>query len=218
MTLNRNDKVILESWGVSNVHFIPSGIRVEKFLRLPRVRHPILNFLSVGRYDTPQKGFDLTIPAIYKFNCRHPRAKAIFHFAGSGPSETVVEQAASKIKNILNHGFVNYEHIPNLYKSADVFLLSSRAEPFGLILIEAWSSGLPVLATHTAGPNDMLIQNQNGWFIDQISVEGILAGLESVYQLWLKSPNQLIEMSPLCRSTGEKYSIDTTATRMRQLF
>ena len=73
MTLNRSDLHVLTGWGIANVHFIPSGVRVEKFLRLPRRSHSKLNFLSVGRYDTPQKGFDLAVAAIARFNNRHPK-------------------------------------------------------------------------------------------------------------------------------------------------
>ena len=37
MVLNKKDKVLLESWGVKNVYFIPSGVRAEKFLKLKEV-------------------------------------------------------------------------------------------------------------------------------------------------------------------------------------
>ena len=71
MVLNKKDKVLLESWGVKNVYFIPSGVRAEKFLKLKRKTHKTLNFLSVGRYDTLQKGFDLALKAIEKFNSKY---------------------------------------------------------------------------------------------------------------------------------------------------
>lgn len=217
MALNRSDKKILEEWGIANVHFIPSGVRVEKFLRLPRRSHPKLNFLSVGRYDTPQKGFDLAIQAIGEFNRLHPKNHAVFQFAGSASAPTIVEQAASTTPNIINHGYVPYEKIPALYQNSDVFLLSSREEPFGLILIEAWSSGMPILATQTEGPRDMLRPGKNGWFVDSISAQGILSGIERIYRLWADRPAQLIDMAPACRQTGKKFSIDTTAARMREL-
>ena len=77
--------------------------------------------------------------------------------------------------------FVKYEEMPKMYKLSDVFLLSSREEPFGLILIEAWSSGMPVLATKTEGPLDMLKPNENGWFTLETSVQGIFNGIEKIY-------------------------------------
>lgn len=215
MTLNKKDKKLLENWGIKNVHFIPSGIRIEKFLSLPRTSHRKLNFLSIGRYDTPQKGFDLAVRAIEMFNKKYPKNNAIFRFLGSGGS--VIDDASSNNPNIINLGYKKYEEIPGIYKDSDIFLLSSREEPFGLILIEAWSSGIPVLGTKTEGPLDMLIPNKNGWFIQNISSQEILKGIEQTYHLWINTPQTLRNMVSFCRQTGQKFSIDITAARMRKL-
>lgn len=218
MTLNSTDKHTLDSWGIQNVHFIPSGIRVEKFMKLTRKNHAKLNFLSVGRYDTPQKGFDLLIEGIRKFNLEHPKNLALFHFVGSGQSKSIIEQATTEIFNILNHGYVDYEKITVIYEKCDVYLLSSREEPFGLILIEAWASGMPILATQTEGPRDMLIENKNGWLIKETTAQSINDAITTVYQKWMKSKKFLLLMEPACRRTGKKYNIDITAQKLRSLF
>lgn len=216
MVLNKKDKVLLESWGIKNVHFIPSGVRVEKFLKLKRTSHKTLNFLSVGRYDTPQKGFDLALKAIERFNSKYPNNKAMFKFMGSGSN--IVDDYSARNKNILNHGFVKYEDVPKVYEESDVFLLSSREEPFGLILIEAWSSGLPVLATKTEGPIDMLNPNSNGWFIENVTEKSIEKSIESIYMKWIKNKFFFLKMEESCRKSGKEFSIDKTAERMNGLF
>lgn len=216
MVLNKKDKVLLESWGVKNVHFIPSGVRVEKFLKLKRTSHKTLNFLSVGRYDTPQKGFDISLQAIENFNSKYPNNQAVFRFAGSGSS--IVDDFAVKNKNIINMGFVKYEDMPKLYELSDIFLLSSREEPFGLILIEAWSSGMPILATETEGPMDMLRENKNGWFIKETTEKGIREAIINIYKDWHNKKVEFMRMEQDCRKTGEEFSIDKTAERMNSLF
>src|SRR3989344_8439816 len=61
MTLNASDKKFLEEqWNIKNVHFIPSGVRVERFLAQSRHSHDKLNFITVGIYR-PQKGIDLSL-------------------------------------------------------------------------------------------------------------------------------------------------------------
>lgn len=215
MVLNKKDKILLESWEIKNVHFIPSGVRVEKFLKLKRKRHTTLNFLSSGRFDTPQKGFDLAVKAIEIFNKKYPNNNSIFRFLGSGSS--IIDNHAFKNKNILNLGFMKYENVPKIYEESDVFLLSSRKEPFGLILVEAWSSGMPVLATKTEGPLDMLKEGKNGWFIEEITAQSISDAVTTIYQRWIKSKKFLRSMETACRQTGKKYNINTTAQKLRSL-
>lgn len=215
MVLNKKDKVLLDDWKIKNVNFIPSGVRVEKFLNLKRTSHKTLNFLSVGRYDTPQKGFDMAVQAIELINKKYPTNKAMFRFLGSG--STLIDDYAKRNKNIINGGFLKYEDVPQKYLESDVFLLSSREEPFGLILIEAWSSGIPVLATKTEGPLDMLVLNENGWFVPEISKNGIYEGIEKTYLSWVKDNKIFLKMENFCRKTGKMYSIDSTAKKMHEI-
>jgi len=219
MVLNKKDYEILKNWGLKNVNFIPSGIKTDRFTDIKRKKSgSTLRFFLIGRYDTPQKGFDLAVKAISKFNKENKNSNTKFVFAGSGAGKTIVEEYAEKEKNIINKGFTKYEDIPSLYQNSDVLLLSSREEPFGLILIEAWASGIPVLATKTEGPLDMLKEGKNGWFINEISEDGILSGISKVYQLWKKNPNALLSMEKFSKETGKRYDISKTANSMHKLF
>ncbi len=217
-TLNSQDKNFLEKkWEIKNVYFIPSGVRVERFLKSKRIKHKDLIFTSVGRYEL-QKGFDLTVKAIEKFNHVFKKNRAIFQFAGDGSLKGLIQQYAKRNKNIRDLGFIPYGKIPSLYAGSDVYLLSSREEPFGLVLIEAWASGIPVLATKTEGPKDMLLENKNGWFINSISVEGIYNGIVTLYKKLVDTQKLFTEIEKRCRETGKLYSIDTTAKRMFSTF
>ena len=211
MTLNASDKKFLkQKWHVKNIHFIPSGIRVERFLNLKRKSHPTLNFLTVGSYRTSQKGIDLALKAIELFNSRNQKNKAIFNFVGGGTTP--------KNSNIKELGYVKYENMPKIYEQNDIYLLSSREEPFGLVLIEAWSSGMPVLATKTEGPLDMLKEGKNGWFISQINPQSITLSIEKLYLSWQKNNDFPLQYEENCRQTGKQFSIDETAKSMRKLF
>lgn len=213
MTLNLSDKKFLENeWGIKNVYFIPSGIKVEPFLGLRRFSHNNLNFLTVGSYRMGQKGIDISLEAINQFNLKNPHNKATFNFVGGGLSNT------SLPSNVRELGYIKYESLPKIYQSSDIYLLSSREEPFGLVLIEAWSSGMPVVATKTEGPKDMLTEGKNGWFIKQVNSNEICRSIENLYQKWEKNPQFILSMEKSCRKSGIKYSIDETAKSMRKLF
>lgn len=217
-TLNRQDKIFLENvWGIKNVFFIPSGVRIEKFLKINSIRHVNLVFISAGRYSI-QKGFDLLLKAVEKFNDRFSSNKAEFWFIGDGELKPLIQNYCKKNKNIKDLGYFKYEAMPKIYARSDIYLLSSREEPFGLVLIEAWASGIPVLATKTEGPKDMLKENYNGWFIEKISDEEIFKSISALYNMYLTDKNCFKKLDKNCRTTSALFSIDTTAKRMRKVF
>lgn len=76
------------------------------------------------------------------------------------------------------------EDIPQLYRLAarrrGVFVNVALTEPFGLTLIEAAASGLPVVATADGGPQDIIANCQNGVLVDPLDTSAIAAALESV--------------------------------------
>lgn len=217
-TLNSSDRDFLEKhWKIKNVHFIPSGVRVNQFLEKKKTMHKGLVFLAVGRYEY-QKGFDLLLGAIKKFNAFFPKSDATFVFVGSGSLSSMVNEYALKYRNVVDLGYVVYEKMINIYAGSDIFVLSSREEPFGLVLIEAWASGLPVLATKTEGPKDMLRVGINGWYISKISVDGIYEKLVAMYRAYKKDKMCFLKLEGICREIGKRYSIDETARKMSQSF
>jgi glycosyltransferase involved in cell wall biosynthesis len=110
-----------------------------------------------------QKGPDLlmeAIPAILRF---YPNAK--FIFAGDGEMLRQVQQRAHRLG--VSHatrflGFQQNGRLTNLYKACDVVCVPSRNEPFGIVLLEAWSAGKPVVATNNGGPAEFVWHEVNG--------------------------------------------------------
>ncbi len=76
------------------------------------------------------------------------------------------------------------DDIPSLYRLAaqrrGVFVNPALTEPFGLTLIEAAASGLPVVATHDGGPRDILAHCENGVLVDPLDSDAIARGLLDV--------------------------------------
>lgn len=76
------------------------------------------------------------------------------------------------------------DDVPAFYRLAaqrrGVFVNPALTEPFGLTLIEAAASGLPVVATHDGGPREILARCENGVLIDPLDTESIAAGLLEV--------------------------------------
>lgn len=76
------------------------------------------------------------------------------------------------------------EDVPQLYRLAarrrGVFANPALTEPFGLTLIEAAASGLPVVATADGGPRDIVANCDNGLLVDPLDTDAIAAALEAV--------------------------------------
>jgi len=118
--------------------------------------------LFVGRI-VYQKGPDLLIEAIPHILKYYPNAK--FVFVGDGEMRWGVEERAKEIG--VHHatrfiGFNNGWKLSDLYKAADVVCVPSRNEPFGIVLLEAWSAGKPVVATSNGGPGEIVWHDVTG--------------------------------------------------------
>jgi glycogen synthase len=110
-----------------------------------------------------QKGPDVLVEAIPAILRHHPSAK--FVFAGDGDMRTSLEIQSHHLR--VAHatrflGFKNGNELTNLYKACDVVCMPSRNEPFGIVVLEAWSAGKPVVVTRNGGPDEFVWHEVNG--------------------------------------------------------
>jgi len=125
-------------------------------------------FLFVGRH-TAQKGCDLLIEAIpHILGCR---GDAKFVIVGDGHLlahnqgrvHALGVGHAVSFTGSLKSGSA---HLKALFKSCDAVVVPSRNEPFGIVVLEAWASGKPVVATTSGGPRDFVKPGEDGYLVD----------------------------------------------------
>ena len=110
-----------------------------------------------------QKGPDLLVEAIPHILKYYPGAK--FLFAGDGEMRPAVERRAQALGVAHATRFIGFQRdgaLTRLYKACDVLCVPSRNEPFGIVLLEAWSAGKPVVSTRNGGPNEFVWHEVNG--------------------------------------------------------
>ena len=106
-----------------------------------------------------------------------------------------------------------HEELPDLLRECDVLVLPSFCEGFGLVLLEALASGLPVITTEaTAGP-DLIEDGVEGLLIPS----GDLNALCQALQFFVDQPELLETMSAAARRCAEKYTWDAYGDRWNQL-
>lgn len=103
-------------------------------------------FLAVGRLTHGHKGFDLLIEAFNIFS-KHNKDWTL-DIVGEGPEHDTFQSLVDKYnlqERITIHPFTN--NVQNYYSEAQIYVLSSRWEGFGLVLVEAMAHGLPVISS-----------------------------------------------------------------------
>jgi glycosyltransferase involved in cell wall biosynthesis len=136
--------------------------------------------LFAGRM-VQQKGPDLLVEAIPHLLRFHPRTK--FIFAGDGNLRGAVEQRARQLGVAHATRFVGFQgngSLIDLYKSCDVVCVPSRNEPFGIVILEAWSAGKPVVSTVNGGPEEFIWHTVNGLKV-QANPDSIGWGLGTLF-------------------------------------
>jgi len=126
---------------------------------------PIL--LNVSRYVKQKSHGDL-ISAMKLIINRYPDAH--LYFVGRGPLEDQLREEIRQ-KGLKNHitvtGFVTQEELFRYYSLADLFVLSSIREGFGIVLIEAMAAKIPVVATDIPGVNEVVEDGVTGKLVDK---------------------------------------------------
>ncbi len=109
---------------------------------------------------------------------------------------------------------LGYLDNPYIYmKTADLFVCPSRAEGFGLVLVEAMILDLPVMSTDCAGPNEILDGGKYGMTVEN-STDGIYNGIKK----FIENPSLLEKYSDLSKARREYYGYDKSINRFKEIF
>ena len=150
-------------------------------------------FLAVGRFSRQHKGFDLLIEAFHLFAQKNNEWK--LDIVGEGPEESFYRELISKYKlesRIEIHPFTN--NILKYYSNAQVFVLSSRWEGFGLVLVEAMAHGLPVISSDL--PTSIEIMGDFGLYFKNGDINDLAQKLEEATLIdWHKKNKQAIDIA-----------------------
>ena len=135
------------------------------------------HILCVSRL-VPKKGVDVLLRAFARL--AHEDAGVRLVIAGDGPEMPVLQSLARTqgiAQAVTFTGSVDRQALSNLMANASVFCLPSRKEPFGIVLLEALSFGLPVVATAVGGVPEVLEGGALGYLVAPDDPEALAAAL-----------------------------------------
>jgi len=148
------------------VHVIPNVIDFNKFsLTDPLRKENKLNIGILGGMGNYRKGLDILIKAVSLIN----DMDLIVHIGGDGKYLGTFRDLARELgveSKCIFYGEIKPESIQDFYSGLDFYVLPSRDETFGVVVIEAMACGLPVIATRCGGPEE-IITKETGVLIEK---------------------------------------------------
>jgi glycosyltransferase involved in cell wall biosynthesis len=159
------------------VHFVPNPVRALEGTASRSRSGERFRFLSVGRLSH-QKGQDLLLEALALARPHLPPVELTL--VGSGPEEDRLRRLTRQL------GLDEIVHFPGYvsdpapwFRSADCFVLTSRWEGFGVVLVEALQFGLPLVAVDCDfGPADVITDPRLGELVPAGDVQALADGLQ----------------------------------------
>lgn len=120
--------------------------------------------VAVGRYSW-QKGFDMLIDAWKIVSARHPDWHLDIYGSGDNISYQKLADELCLSSSVTCHKSV--DHVYEKYSESSIYVLSSRYEGFGLVLVEAMGTGLPVVSfACPCGPRDIIEDGVSGYLVE----------------------------------------------------
>ncbi len=182
------------------VEVIPCGTDVETFHLMPQAdARSTLGFdadekvvVYVGRFD-PRKGIETLVRAFAQlYDKTEDALKATLRLVivgGCQPGQADANER-SRIEALVAElgiadnttfaGQVGHDRLPLYYTAADVCVIPSHYEPFGLVAIEAMACGTPVIASNVGGLKFTVVPEETGLLVTPQDVQGFAAAMEQV--------------------------------------
>ncbi|HLO75078.1 MAG TPA: glycosyltransferase family 1 protein [Magnetospirillum sp.] len=155
----------LTQWGFTNLKQWSHGVDTQVFHPRPKTAFADLPrpvFLYVGRVTV-----DKNLPAF--LDLKLPGSKVV---VGSGPQRDELIRRYPDAKFIIANGD---QELGTYFASADAFVFPSRTDTFGLVMLEALASGVPVAAFPVPGPLDVIGQSRAGVLSEDLAAAALAA-------------------------------------------
>jgi len=198
----------VELWrgGVDTARFSPAKRSLEMRLRLAGGAPDGPIVLSVGRIS-PEKNLGLFARVLEAI----PEARVAF--VGDGPARPALERRL-RGKRASFLGFLEGDDLAAAFASADVFLMPSRTETLGFVVLEAMASGCPVVAARAGGIPDLVAHEESGLLYDPEREEEAIASIRGL----LEDDGRRLFLARMARKRAEESSWPAETRRLLQAY
>lgn len=202
------------------ISVLPNGVDLQRFQPIGPGEHNLLKdvvdvenntFLGffVGDLKSNRKNLDLVLNALVQL----PQTVHLA-IAGSTHQSPYPELANSLGLQDRVHFVGHRSDVDELMRGADVFLFPSHYETFGLVVLEALASGVPVVTSPTVGSSTLIKPGENGFLVDSHDLAGVVESM----QLLLGDADKREAMAIAARRSAESHSWNAMAESYEKLY
>ena len=170
--------------------------------------------LYVGRVD-PEKSLEVLLQAFVALAKKLKRAHLII--VGDGTARPALEEmarAANLTQRVHFLGRVVGADLPELYRVASVFAISSKTETQSIVLMEAMASGLPCVAVAAGALPELIQDNENGFLCPPDDIDAMSNALTKI----LSDKEMAQKMSEQSLKKVKKHDIRHTLARIEEIY
>lgn len=198
------------------VHNIPYFCDVNPFTEARSLRRTVPSDVTVlfSGQLIRRKGIDVLVEAFVRAASIVPSMR--LHLVGDGPDQAELEShVPSRLRDRISFlGHRKSEDLPGIFAEADIFVLPSRHDGWGVVVNEALGAGLPIVASSAVGAaRDLLVHGENGLLVQPDSVDELTDALTR-----LASSRELRESFGRTSSeSAARWGLDEGVRRWEQL-
>ncbi len=127
---------------------------------------PIILFASM---NFEIKGLDAIMLALAKLKAKHQSFKLLVAGKGNEKKYNQLAREANIADDVIFTGTLSKEKLIRLYLASDMYVMLSKFDTFGMVVLEAMAAGLPVIISSNVGAKDIVQEGENGFIINDTS-------------------------------------------------
>lgn len=176
LVLSEQDKTYFKDAGLEKVFKVYNPCPFEASF----THHPTKNLIALGRF-TSQKRFDLMVKACAPLLQSYPDWKLLIQ--GDGEDKQLIEQTIQEQKNRTQFEIIPMGSPLRLYQQGSIYLMTSNYEGLPMVLIEAMSFGIPIVAMNCPGGLSEIIEDgKNGFLTPHGSIESFVEKVKALIE------------------------------------
>jgi glycosyltransferase involved in cell wall biosynthesis len=195
--------------GISNTMVIPNIIDTTLFGFEPKLKQnkDEIHFTCAAHWEAPKR-LDLIIDSVDAFANETKKAVVLYVIGNGGQRHQYINKPKDNLR-IQWLGYIPKQGIPAILHKTDYFLHASETETFSIVIVEALSTGTPVLASNV-GAIPELINSKNGVLVEN-TLESWISGITEITSHKFDNPT-------ITEGISGKYSPDAVAQKIEKVY
>ena len=217
---HEEERRLKEKYPGRNVRYLPNGVDVKTHLGeaalLPLQERTCINVLCVSRIDYQKNQLALVDLLAARPACR-------LTLVGPITAQWYADKIKARVQELgVGDRFTLVPGLPPgsaeleaAFAAADVFVLPSVHEPFGIVALEAMARGIPLIASNVGGLPDFVQEGKNGMLFDPSAPNGLVDAFDRLAAL---PPTRVEQMLSDARATVEGYAWPNVIARLMDIY